>query len=336
MYENTFARMLKTKYCRVKSKYGYVFIDQYPPQELDKHDDEDLCIRDDFVAVFLPAMEPRLLHLEVAIASIQKAPHNAIMHLPTSISVRGSVDMVTTQIQCAVRQMFANKYYKMLLRVRIAVIKLQRAFRRRFEKLHSASLRMSAFFRMLKAVRVMALRRIEVNSATVIQCGVRCWIARTRKFDHMCIKRVSILKCSSSIPDHGPEKLLDFKSHTYWLSDSSELAEVRIELKTRQAVEEIWVMTCTRQASAQSVTISVVADKRTMKYETLYHDITLPLQNGHQWRRFPFNAITAKFFKLSFAYNYGDEEHIGVRQIRFIQAKESKWSYTTLHLVYFV
>lgn len=324
VYENTFSRMLKKKYCRIKSKYGFVFVDQYPPQELDKYDDEDLCIRDDFVAVFLPSMEPRLLHLEVAIASIQRAPHNAIMHLPSAISVRGSVDMVTTQIQCAVRQMFANKYYKKLLKVRIAVILLQRAFRKRFEKLHSASLRISAFFRLIIANRVTQVRRIEINSAKLIQCGVRCWIARSRKFDLMCIRRASILKFSSAIPDHGPEKLLDFKSHTYWLSDSPERAEVRIELKKRQAVEEIWVMTCTRQASAQSVTISVVTDKRTMKYDTLYHDITLPLQNGRQWRKFPFNAITAKFFKLSFGYNYGDEDHIGVRQIRFVKAKESK------------
>ena len=101
------------------------------------------------------------------------------------------------------------------------------------------------------------------------------------------------------------------------------MGEVRFEFKRRIAVEEIWIMTCTRQASPQTVTIEVVLDKRKMKYDMLFSEVKLDLLPGYQWRKFSFNATVAKFFRLTFRFNYGDKEHIGVRQVRFVKAKES-------------
>jgi hypothetical protein len=61
-----------------------------------------------------------------------------------------------------------------------------------------------------------------------------------------------------------------------------------------------------------------------MKYDLLFLEERLPKLNGFQWRKFSFKAVIAKFFKFTFRDNYGDAEHMGIRQIRFVRAKESK------------
>jgi len=322
-YENTFARMLTLKYCRLATRFGDVFVDRHPPPELDKVDGEDLRENEEvFVAVFVPMVQGRLVHREQAIEAILKTPHNAVLHLTEAVSTIKSVDQMVVQIQCALRTFFALKAYKMRLKVKHAVIMLQRGFRRRFEKLHRASQIISACLRAKQAKKRTIRQRVEVTSARKMQSCVRIWIAKCRLFDRRCIRRVEVLRANSEVKLHEANKVLDFKSNSFWLADSTEVAECRFELKRRQAVEEIWVMTCTRQASPQTVTIEVVQDKRTMKYEMLYSEVKLEQLNGYQWRRFTFRATVVKFFKLTFRFNYGDEEHIGVRQIRFVKAKE--------------
>lgn len=78
-------------------------------------------------------------------------------------------------------------------------------------------------------------------------------------------------------------------------------------------------------ASPQFVTIHVIpAYERNPIYECIVNHAFLPRLKGPRWHRFPLKQVQAKYFKLEFFENYGDDEYIAVRQIRFLKSKESK------------
>ena len=77
--ERLFSKMLKTRFVRILSRFGVVFIDSYPPrkteeemmQEFQKGNVESLTVRDEFVAVFFPTFDPVLVHRSEAISQLK-------------------------------------------------------------------------------------------------------------------------------------------------------------------------------------------------------------------------------------------------------------------------
>ena len=72
---------------------------------------------------------------------------------------------------------------------------------------------------------------------------------------------ISILKKSSELKFHGPEKLVDFKSHTFYVSESREEAEIRFEFREIEALSDIWVQLGTFSLSPHRITVQVLSDK---------------------------------------------------------------------------
>ena len=118
-------------------------------------------------------------------------------------------------------------------------------------------------------------------------------------FNLICVPKseIRVLKCSSFEDHHGPEKVLDFKSHTFYLSKSRDFAELRYDFKQFEAINEIWIMLGMHDLDPHYVTISVVTDKVNKKYLTLVEDYDFPII-GSKWHKFKFPTQVAKYYKV--------------------------------------
>lgn len=252
--ERLFQRMLRMRYIRFLSRYGVVYLESYPPRKPGDEmleegaaagsQEEALTVKKDFVSVFLPHFEPTKFHRRAALERLNKVQHLAILHLPTSVEMRRSVDFNVTTIQCLQRQRLARQERDKLIRVHKAIALFQRIFRRRYEIFFRASVAISSLFRMIRAkVRTGILRR-ERNAAMVLQCSYRSYVARSAMFDRRCVAELAVLKSSpSSVPLHGPEKALEHREDTFWIAESNERAEIRVEFAKIETITEIWIMT---------------------------------------------------------------------------------------------
>jgi hypothetical protein len=333
--ESTFKRMLKLQYVRLITKpFGIVYVDHYPSKLSDEEAArqqqqgvEPLTVRDDFVSVFIPSFLPSTVTRAEAIKAIEARPFTAQLHLQSTVVMRKSVDFNVTVIQCCARKRRARKQLKEILKIHAAFTKLQRIFRRRNEKFHKAAFRLTALFHRIVATRKVSLRRRERKAALTIQCGFRCYRARCYIFDCQSVKGSSVLRCSSSLPRYPPEKVLDMREDTFWMSNSPKEAEIVVEFRRREQIEAVWVHAATYEASPNFVTISYVLDKASRQYERLYNKIFLRQLKGLQWFKFHFaRPVETKYFKLLFEDNYSDDTSIGVRQIRFQRCRESKFT----------
>jgi hypothetical protein len=63
-------------------------------------------------------------------------------------------------------------------------------------------------------------------------------------------------------------------------------------------------------------------DKKSKEYVPLYSAVPIPRKVGRHWLIFNFKSRISKYFKIEFHENYGDENYISVRQIRFLRSKE--------------
>lgn len=251
--ERLFKRMLKMRYVRFKSRFGVVYLDSYPPKApgddlLEMQGltvpDNGLTEKKDFVSVFLPTFEPSKMHRRGAVERCSKTPHLAVLHLPTSVEMRGSVDYNVSTIQCLQRQRQARKEKDKLIRVHQAIALFQRIFRRRYEVFYKASVLIATLFRMVRAKFRTAILRREYNAAMVLQCSYRCYVARSQAFDRRCVPDLAVLKSSpESVALHGPEKALEHREDTFWIAESHEKAEIRVEFAKVETVTEIWIMT---------------------------------------------------------------------------------------------
>lgn len=330
--ERLFAKMLKTRFVRVISRFGIVYIDSYPPrkteeeqlQELQGGTHESLTNRDEFVSVFLPTFQPIAVRRAKAIEQFHRYNHTAVLHLPSSVSLKKSVHYLVTTIQCAQRQRVARMQYAKMLRVHKAIALFQKIFRRRYERQHKAAVKIIALFRMIKSKKKTNKQRVEKKSAIIIQCAYRSFKARSAMFDLRSVEKLSVLRSTDSLPLHGAEKSLEHRSDTFWVAESCDKAEVRVEFGKAENIVEIWIMTSTFQASPNFVQIFVTRDKK-KGYEEIVERSELPLLVGERWHFFPIPVVSAKYFMLTFSGNYGDDKYISVRQIRFIRSKESKY-----------
>ena len=174
-----FNRMLKLRYIRILSKYGIVYVNNYPPkispedeQKL-KNGEELLTKREEYIDVFFPGFKPTLFHRPDAVKLLNTQNHTAILHLASSVYERESVHFTVTTIQCRVRQIFAEKEKKKLIRCSKAIAKFQRIFRMRNQRQQKSAMKVTSFFRMIFSKKRINKIRKEQRSALIIQCAFR-------------------------------------------------------------------------------------------------------------------------------------------------------------------
>jgi hypothetical protein len=174
-----FNRMLKLRYIRILSKYGIVYVNNYPPkispedeQKL-KNGEELLTKREEYIDVFFPGFKPTLFHRPDAVKLLNTQNHTAILHLASSVYERESVHFTVTTIQCRVRQIFAEKEKKKLIRCSKAIAKFQRIFRMRNQRQQKSAMKVTSFFRMIFSKKRINKIRKDQRSALIIQCAFR-------------------------------------------------------------------------------------------------------------------------------------------------------------------
>jgi hypothetical protein len=305
-----------------------VYVDEYPARKSDedmlaeKAGEEPLTDRDDFVGVYFPQFDVRGTHRREAIHIFNDTPHFATVHLPTSVDMKATVAFNVITIQCCARTKFARTAMKRILKVHDSIRKFQRMYRRRNESQQKAAMLITALFHLIHAKVHVTQTRAETKGALCIQCAFRCYRARSKSFDRRCVTALSVLKYSSAIPFHGPAKALEFRLVNFWMSDSNKLAEMRVEMRKKECITEIWIMTSTLKCCPRYVSISCVTDKAAKSYVPLVERGEMKETRGPRWHKFEIGESVAKYYKLTFEDNFGDESHIGVRQIRFMRAME--------------
>jgi hypothetical protein len=149
-------------------------------------------------------------------------------------------------------------------------------------------------------------------------------------FDFRSVAKLAVLRTSpTSVENHGAEKALEHRSDTFWIANSPEKAEIRVEFGQIENIVEVWLMTSTYSSSPNFVSIAAVLNKKS-GYTELIDRRELPLLKENRWHKFFIPITSTKYFMLIFMNNYGDDEHIAVRQIRFIKSKESKYCSTVV------
>eukprot|EP01035_Chromulina_nebulosa_P020505 gene20505-26599_t len=279
--------------------------------------------RSEFVSVFLPCFNPQNTSRDTALSLLEQHPFLAVLHIPTCVFSRRSVDFAATIIQCLYRQRSARSKFRQMRRVHQSIALFQRIFRRRKEKYQRAAFKITATIRRKIALDVTRLLARELAAAKIIQGAYRCYRARSELFDLICVGELSVLRSPTPfVPSHGPERALEHRSDTFWMAESKEFAEVKVEFARVENIKSIWVMTSTFNSSPQYIEISAVLRKDVRKYVEIVPRTELPNLKEHRWHAFPIPLTAAKYFKVSFYFNYGNPEHMAIRQIRFVRARE--------------
>lgn len=218
------------------------------------------------------------------------------------------------------------------------VVKMQRRFRRKRFFIQRAAFRIQCLIRLIRSKKRARLMKLEKDSAIIIQCAYRCHLARICDMNLHSVDKMVVLHHSSagkyvfhntndnddlrSVPDHGPEKCLEHRDWTYWIADSKDVAEIRVEFESKQCITSIWIMTSTFASSPRYVSIGTVINKELKVYDTVLEKTLLPQYRVPRWHILHIASSVSKYFKVIFYDNYGDEKHIAVRQIRFVKSKE--------------
>ncbi|CAM9115659.1 unnamed protein product, partial [Ectocarpus fasciculatus] len=334
MTETYFQRLLRHPFLRLKTRFGDCFVDRYPPLPPDSwHVDEDeennpdevapaRWICEDFAQAHFPSISPKYLTRDEVIEMATETPRTILLYLPTSVSVRETVWNNVIQIQCSVRQRHARDARRFMMKVHKAISTFQRIFRRRFWRQHKAAFFITALFRRITAKKFVGIVRREYKAALCIQGAFRTWKAYLKMIELRSIRSLKILRVSSEVELHEAKFCLDLKSHSFWLSKDPEFAEIRVEMERKEAIGEVWLMTSTLQCSPKYVSIGCVMQKEDRKYEEMVDHVKIKNLMGRQWMIFKFDIRIAKYWRVTFRGNYGDEENIGVREIRFIRTGE--------------
>jgi len=117
---------------------------------------------------------------------------------------------------------------------------------------------------------------------------------------------------------------LDFRHDTIWMSEDKELAEMRVEFPKKQAVDAIYFLTTTYSSAPKFVSVGVVLDKKSRRFDTIATDVRIPFRRGYHWFKIEFPPKVSKYYHIRFTGNHGDDEGIAIREVRFIRARESE------------
>ena len=112
-------------------------------------------------------------------------------------------------------------------------------------------------------------KRSEQKGALMMQMAFRCYRARCKHFDLRCVTQMSVLKFSSAMPFHGPAKALEFRMVNFWMTDVNNFAEMRVEMKNKEAICEVWIQSSTHSCCPKWVSISCVEEKKDKNYRDL-------------------------------------------------------------------
>lgn len=343
--ERLFAQLLRMKYVRLVTRFGVVYNDSYPPRQFEGDSPAPAAApaaapstegdataapaeldKNAFVSVYFPNFLPVAVRRSVAIQSFSKFNHFAVLHLESSVYMRKSVEYNIVTIQCLVRQKMARQRFLQMIRVHRAIAKFQRIFRYRYAKIHRAATMITSLFRMICERRKVGRIKREKYAAWTIQCAYRSYVARSVMFDKRSVEKLSVLKSSpSSVDNHGAERALEHRSDTFWIAESPEKAEIRIEFGKVEHITQVWLMTSTFSASPNFVSIFAVLEGQ-KSFHTLFDKAELPLLKQNRWHKFVIPLTAAKYFYFIFESNYGDDKYISLRQIRFLRSKESKFT----------
>jgi hypothetical protein len=338
--ERAFEKMLTMKYMRFVSSYGILYLNQYPidnKQQLADSsywdDDEDssmvtdlntsaLVPDKDFASMFLPSFRTIGYQKQKAVELILITPYTITCHMSSCIKKRQSVDYTVTIIQCAFRMYSARKIQRRLKVSLISLIRFQRIFRKKHKRLFKAAYTIQSLYRLVHAKLTVRRMKREYLSALCIQCAYRCHLAYVASMNKRSVDRIVILKCSSYVPNYEPQKCLEHREQTFWMTDSPDYGELRVEFETKECISAIWIMASTYSASPQFVSVSAVVNKQDQRYENFIQNRHLTLLTGPRWHKIRLPGVVSKFFRIAFYESYGDEKHISVRQIRFIRSQE--------------
>lgn len=256
-----FQQMLRMPFVRLLTRFGVVYIESYPPKRTEEemllemqmlqdgveinNDEGKLTNRKDFVSAYLPPFNPLAVHRKQAVEQCSQTSHTVVLHLPTSVAMRESVEYNISTIQCFIRQRRARAEYRKRLRVHKAIALFQRRFRKRYEVFHKAANMISSLFRLAFAKKHTSLVRKERNAALRLQMAYRCYTARTVAFDLRSVEKLSVLKSQpESVPLHGPERCLEHREDTFWIAESHKKAEIRVEFAASvENIIAVWIMT---------------------------------------------------------------------------------------------
>lgn len=321
-------RMLHLPYCRVVSRFGVVYIEtysgprlQYPVQPLDFEQME--VHSTSFVRVFLPTFIPDTKKRNATIELLLAQPFYISLHVASSVNHRATVAHFVIMIQCVVRRKIARR----VVRLRRRLFRFLQRFKNRFIAKKEQAMKIFNFMKRsrVKAAtrKVIAFMRLENRCALRIQCAIRCSYAREALWERRRVPKLKVFNPSGALPAHGIEYVNDGLTDTYWMVDSIDVAEFSINLSHRYAVAEVAVMTSTYAGSPQFVTICTYgADKM---YHTVLAKTPMALYKKRRWQRFPIAPTVTKYVKLIFEGNFGDPDHIAVRGVAVIRAKERKF-----------
>eukprot|EP01041_Mallomonas_annulata_P000411 gene411-745_t len=356
--ERVFYKIIFKHGSRLVTKIGDFFVKNYPPyfddgfiqqsssdsevsEAYSSSDDEDnddgrrgdkeepkivtnIPIREDFIECYVPRFTSRNMSLSRLMSTLDVyGSHTAYVNIPTERFMRKkTVEYLVISIQCCMRRYWARAVRRIKNRRMLALIRFQRAFKRHMLFMHKNAKIIQGFFNIIQAKHVVAHIRLERLSALAIQCAFRSWRARMALIDILSVKDITVLKFTSERYLHETDKCLDFRYDTFWMTSSKERAELRVEFPKKYAINAVWIMTGTMSASPKYVHVSCVMNKASKKYKVIVREEILPCKKGFGWHRLKFESHISKYFKITFVDNYGDEEGIAVRQIRFIIAKE--------------
>jgi hypothetical protein len=323
-------RILNIPQCRIVSRFGLVYTDLYasnglafPVQPLDMDELESTGMA--FLDAFLPAFDPRSLNRQEVSMQLDNSSHRLQLHIPSSIKFQSTVFHFVIIIQCMVRRRQAKR----LARLRRVMLRFLRRFKARYLAKHQKALNILLMLRKTHTKtllrKMLRLLRREKRAALQIQCAVRCWYARCIQWEHRRIRTLTIMK---SIPiGHEPYKsdyLLQESTDSYWMVDTTEYAELIINLSRKHAVAEIAILASTFASSPGMVTVSGYSKDK--KYEVLVHRHPLKSLKRRSWQMVNIPPTVTKYIKLQFESNFGDPHHMAIRCIAIIQAKERKIS----------
>jgi hypothetical protein len=179
---------------------------------------------EDFVSMYIPAFRTMSTHRQEAIHIIHMTGFVAILHIPTSVDKWKSVEFNIICIQCVIRLKLAFRQLLTKRKLRLALIRFQRMFRRKNKFLYHAINKIQFIYRIYISKKILKKLRREYKSIICIQCAYRLYRAKICVMNKLSVETMVVLKCSSFVVNHEPEKCLEHREQTFWMADSPDMA----------------------------------------------------------------------------------------------------------------
>lgn len=318
--------ILHRRFSRIVSRFGVIFVDiydgpglRYPitPLNIEELDERSRS----FVRTYLPHSIPKRIKLTDFSAFTTKS-HILYLHIPSSLNSLATVNYYVVILQCFVR--------KILSRRRVRLLRVLRHFLRRYRARYAKRMEcVRRIIRLLKRGRAMAaargvlqILRRESKSILILQCAIRCWLARKVHWVRRQILDIRLINVSGFLHPYSPDYCLDSRTDTFWMVDSAEIASLTIDLKRKYAVSEIGVISSTFASSPKYLTVYHYTKERS--YALVADRIPLLAIKKLRWQKVHLPPTVTRYLRLVFENNHGDPNYISIRCLSVIHSKERK------------